>query len=77
MFDIVFTNEPTREIHDYRAAMGNADLLRRYTILMRERGVLKGESKYYIGLCHTDADVTATLTAFDATLVEMKRAKAA
>ncbi len=77
MFDIVFTQNPEREIHDYRAAQGDAALMRQCNGLLRERGILKSESKYYIGLCHTDADVQATIDAFGSTIEEMKRAKAA
>ena len=76
MFDIVFT-DPSREIHDYRAAMGNADLMRQCNVLLRERGILKSESKYYVALAHTDADVKQTIEAFQSTIAEMKRAKAA
>lgn len=72
MFDIVFTE---RDIHDYRTAIGDPALMRRYNTLLRGHGVLKSESKYYIGLAHTEADVAATITAFDATIAEMKRNK--
>ena len=77
MFDIVFTQHPEREIHDYRAAQGDVALMRQCNGLLRERGILKSESKYYIGLCHSDADVTATIDAFASTIEDMKRAKAA
>jgi glutamate-1-semialdehyde 2,1-aminomutase len=61
MFDVVFTD---REVTDYRSALGNADRMKRCNTLLRERGVLKGESKYYISLAHTADDVELTLSAF-------------
>ena len=54
MFDIVFTD---REVKDYRSAMGDEAAMKRLNALLRARGILKGESKYYISLAHTDEDV--------------------
>ncbi len=68
MFDLVFTN---RDVVDYRSSLGDQDLMKRYTKLMRDRGILKGESKFYISLAHDERDVAETLAAFDATLREM------
>ena len=34
---------------------------RRFNALLRERGILKGESKYYVSLAHDAADVKHTL----------------
>src|ERR1700730_15847103 len=62
LFDAVFTGEP---VHDYRGALrGDADMLRRFNALLRERGVLKGESKYYVSLAHTPEDVRHTCNAW-------------
>ena len=58
LFDAVFTGERVR---DYRGTLrGDADKLRRLNALLRERGVLKGESKYYISLAHTPEDIRHT-----------------
>ena len=58
LFDVVFTSEPVR---DYRATLrGDSDLMRRFNALLRERGVLKGESKYYVSLAHTPEDIRHT-----------------
>ena len=55
LFDVVFTKEPIR---DYRGVLrGDADLMRRFNALLRERGILKGESKYYVSLAHTAEDI--------------------
>src|SRR5712672_427715 len=62
LFDAVFTGEP---VHDYRGALrGDADMLRRFNALLRERGVLKGESKYYVSLAHTPEDIRHTCDAW-------------
>ena len=58
LFDAVFSGEPVR---DYRGTLrGDAGMLRRLNALLRERGVLKGESKYYVSLAHTPDDVRHT-----------------
>ena len=55
LFDVVFSGEPVR---DYRGTLrGDAEMLRRFNALLRDRGVLKGESKYYVSLAHTPDDV--------------------
>jgi glutamate-1-semialdehyde 2,1-aminomutase len=61
MFDVVFTD---REVRDYRSALGDDATMKRCNTLLRERGILKSESKYYISTEHTDDDVRATLGAF-------------
>lgn len=74
MFDIVFTE---REVKDYRSAIGDEAAMKRCNALLRERGVLKSESKYYISLAHTEEDVRFTLDAFAASIAELGRARAA
>jgi glutamate-1-semialdehyde 2,1-aminomutase len=74
MFDIVFTE---REVTDYRASLGDQDAMKRYNGLMRERGILKGESKYYVSLAHTDEDIRFTLDAFESAIGEIARMRAA
>jgi glutamate-1-semialdehyde 2,1-aminomutase len=70
LFDVVFTDRPIR---DYRSTLtGDAELMRRFNALLRERGILKGESKYYISLAHTDADIKDTIAAWESAIVELK-----
>ena len=45
-------------------ARGDAAKLRRFNGLLRHRGILKGESKYYVSLAHDAADIRHTLDAF-------------
>jgi glutamate-1-semialdehyde 2,1-aminomutase len=68
MFDVVFTD---REVTDYRSAIGDEAKMKRCNQLLRERGILKGDSKYYISLAHTEADVAFTLDAFAAAIVAL------
>ena len=74
MFDVVFTD---REVKDYRSALGDEATMKRCNALLRARGILKGESKYYISLAHTDEDVAFTLDAFAAAIAELQSARAA
>ena len=63
LFDVIFGIEAA---HDYRsAAKGDAPMLVRFNARLRERGVFKGDSKFYISLAHTDDDVSQTLEAFE------------
>ncbi|NJO22577.1 MAG: aminotransferase class III-fold pyridoxal phosphate-dependent enzyme [Sphingomonadales bacterium] len=73
LFDVVFAEG---DISDYRGTLrGNADLMKRMNAALLERGILKGESKYYISLAHTPADVDNTLSAMAASIDELTRAK--
>jgi glutamate-1-semialdehyde 2,1-aminomutase len=68
MFDVVFAD---REMTDYRSAMGDEALMKRCNSLLRERGILKSESKYYLSLAHTPEDVAVTLAAFEAAIAAL------
>jgi glutamate-1-semialdehyde 2,1-aminomutase len=66
LFDVVFTDQPIR---DYRTTLtGDAELMRRFNALLRERGILKGESKYYVSLAHTSEDVRFTIAAWESAI---------
>jgi glutamate-1-semialdehyde 2,1-aminomutase len=66
LFDVVFCDQPIR---DYRSTLrGDADTMRRFNALLRERGILKGESKYYVSLAHTDEDIRHTTAAWNSAL---------
>jgi glutamate-1-semialdehyde 2,1-aminomutase len=47
--------------------------MRRFNALLRERGILKGESKYYISLVHTDQDIKDTIGIWKDVIDELKR----
>jgi glutamate-1-semialdehyde 2,1-aminomutase len=74
MFDLVFSERP---VNDYRSAIGDQDAMKRLNGLLRERGILKGDSKYYVSLAHTAEDVRFTLDAFASATAAFVRAKAA
>jgi len=74
MFDVIFTD---RDVRDYRSALGDEATMKRCNALLRERGILKGESKYYISLAHTPEDVAFTLDAFAGSIAELEAARAA
>ncbi|MGE0719801.1 MAG: aspartate aminotransferase family protein [Alphaproteobacteria bacterium] len=64
LFDVVFA---TGAVHDYRATLrADADVQKRFNRCMRENGLLKGESKFYVSLAHDEADVAQALDAFAA-----------
>lgn len=69
LFDVVFAEGPLR---DYR------DTLRADTAVqghvnkaLRARGILKGDSKYYLSLAHGEAEAEQTLDAFRAALASL------
>ena len=68
MFDVIFTNQ---EVVDYRSSLGDPEKAAKYNAGMRKRGILKSESKHYIGVCHTEADIEATIRAFDESMAEL------
>src|SRR5947207_5784818 len=70
LWDVIFTDQPVR---DYRGTLtGDAELMRRFNALLRERGILKGESKYYVSLAHTPEDVRFTIAAWESAIKALK-----
>lgn len=71
LFDVVFAGETVR---DYRGTLkGDADKLRRFNAALRKRGIMKGESKYYVSTAHTEADVEHTIAAWTDAIAEISR----
>jgi glutamate-1-semialdehyde 2,1-aminomutase len=71
LFDVVFTDEPIR---DYRSTLtGDPAMARRFNTLLRERGILKGEQKYYISPAHTDTDIKDTIAAWEGAIKALKQ----
>jgi glutamate-1-semialdehyde 2,1-aminomutase len=69
LFDVVFTDQP---IKDYRDTLkSDAAVARRFNQLLRARGIMKGESKYYVSLAHTRADIDHTIGAWSDALKEL------
>lgn len=62
LFDVFFTSEP---ILDYRSTRkASLQRLNRFNTLLRQRGILRGQSKFYISLAHTEEDIARTISAF-------------
>ncbi|MBI4337174.1 MAG: aspartate aminotransferase family protein [Chloroflexi bacterium] len=62
LFDVYFTDQP---VVDYRSTLrANSQMMKRFNNLLLERGILKGASKFYVSLAHSDDDVDFTLRAF-------------
>jgi glutamate-1-semialdehyde 2,1-aminomutase len=74
MFDVVFTD---RDVTDYRGSLGDPEMAKQCNAMLRERGIFKSDSKYYVSLAHTDEDIRQTLDAFAASIAELARMRAA
>jgi glutamate-1-semialdehyde 2,1-aminomutase len=62
LFDVFFTDG---EITDYRSTLrADREKLGRFVRLLRERGVFRGFSKFYLSIVHDQRDVDDTLRAF-------------
>lgn len=62
LFDVVFAEGEVRNYRDMMRA--DAKLAGHFNRSLRQAGILKGDSKYYISLAHTPDDIAATLDAF-------------
>ena len=63
VFDVYFMEGP---ISNYRDTLkGDKQKQGKFTALLRDKGVFKGDTKYYISTAHSDADVDQTIEAFD------------
>jgi glutamate-1-semialdehyde 2,1-aminomutase len=72
MFDVVFADGPMRDYRDLQR--GDKALAKQFNALLRERGILKGESKHYIALAHTEQDIAQTCDAYTRALEAMSAA---
>ncbi|MXY44381.1 MAG: aminotransferase class III-fold pyridoxal phosphate-dependent enzyme, partial [Dehalococcoidia bacterium] len=68
VFDIYFTDDD-RPIADYRDTVkGDKAKMMKLNDLLLERGVFKGDTKYYVSTAHTDEDIDRTLDIFRSTI---------
>jgi glutamate-1-semialdehyde 2,1-aminomutase len=70
LFDVVFTQEPVRNYRD--SLKSDRAMAARFNALLREKGIMKGESKYYVSLAHTKEDVDWTISAWSDAVAQMK-----
>ncbi|MDO9709664.1 aspartate aminotransferase family protein [Paracraurococcus lichenis] len=71
LFDVVFTTEAVRNYRDTLQA--DAGLQKHFNTQLRAAGILKGESKYYVSLAHTEEDVALTLQAFSGAIAALPK----
>ncbi|MCC7427471.1 MAG: aminotransferase class III-fold pyridoxal phosphate-dependent enzyme [Alphaproteobacteria bacterium] len=74
LFDVIYTNTPVQNYRDTLRA--DANLQKHFNQHLRANGVLKGESKFYMSLAHTEADVAHTLKAFAAAIEALAQSPA-
>ena len=66
LFDVIYT---TGDVDNYRATLrGDTAMQQRFNRRLREAGIMKGDSKFYVSLAHDAADVRQTLAAFTAAI---------
>jgi glutamate-1-semialdehyde 2,1-aminomutase len=70
LFDVLFTDQPVKDYRDTLKA--DKAIAGRLNKLLRERGIMKGESKYYVSLAHDRADIDHTIGAWAEALRELK-----
>ncbi len=71
LFDIYFVEG---EVTDYRSTLASdKPKLARFNRLLLQRGVFKGDTKYYVSTAHDDDDVELTLAAFASAIEELGR----
>ncbi len=71
VFDVVFADG---RMKDYRDTLrGDAEMMKRFNSLLRERGILKGHSKYYVSLAHSPKDVRRTIDAWASAIGELAK----
>jgi len=71
LFDAVFADGP---IQDYRATLrADRAIAAHVNKVLRERGIMKGESKFYVSLAHNARDIAQTLDAYAEALRTLPR----
>ena len=70
LFDVLFTDS---DVTDYRSTLlADKQKLGRFTSLLLEHGVFRGETKFYVSTAHTQDDVDRTIEAFAASVEELQ-----
>ena len=70
LFDVFFTEN---EIVDYRSTLvADKQMLARFNELLLANGILKGDTKFYVSLAHTNADIQQTIDAFASAIDELR-----
>ncbi len=69
LFDILFTDEPAKDYRDTLKA--DKALATRFNQLLRAKGIMKGETKYYVSLAHDQADIDRTIAIWAEAFAEL------
>ncbi|MBM3934892.1 MAG: aminotransferase class III-fold pyridoxal phosphate-dependent enzyme [SAR202 cluster bacterium] len=70
LFDVFFTTE---DVYDYRSGLkADKPKLLRWNKMLMDRGIFRGDTKFYVSAVHTDADIKQTVDAFRSTLSELQ-----
>ena len=70
LFDVYFTTE---DVTDHRSTLqADSALFAEFNRLLLERGVIKGSSKFYVSVAHTEEDVQHTIDAMASAIAEMR-----
>ena len=70
LFDVFFTEN---EITDYRSTLlADKQMLARFNELLLANGILKGDTKFYVSLAHTNADIQQTIDAFASAIDDLR-----
>ena len=69
LFDVFFLEG---DVINYRdVARSNSFLLQKFNRLLRERGILKPESKFYLSLAHGEKEISDTVSAIESASLEL------
>ena len=69
MFDVMFTDH---EITDYRSTLDrDQDKVIRFNALLRDQGIFKNNSKYYVSTVHGDEEVELTIGAWTSAIEQL------
>ena len=71
LFDIVFTGQPIVDYWSWES--GDKAKYAHFNAVLQERGVIKGSSKFYVSVAHTQEDIDHTIGAFEAAAAEIAR----
>ena len=71
LFDIVFTGQPIVDYWSWES--GDKAKNARFNAVLQERGVIKGPSKFYVSVAHTQEDIDHTIGAFEAAAAEIAK----
>ncbi len=69
LFDVFFTDQPIRDYRDTLKA--DKAMAARFNQLLRAKGIMKGETKYYVGLAHDQADIDRTIAIWREAIAEL------